>query len=150
MRWVQEWWEKFWEEPELQSDTAKIQKEFVEETGKTASYYSDVRMWYYGTGAFQRHGKDWHTVERLMRKLAELGYVARYRGGRTVMFVLIPFDDVKRAIDHYRAEYERAHALGDAKQIDTLAKGLAWEIDVPVDTARDILRGQEVLDKWLR
>jgi len=145
-----DWWEKFWEKPELQSETAKILKRFVEETGKTAFYYSDVRRWYYGTGAFEEYGKDWHTIERLMRKLAELGYVARYRVGRTVLFVLIPFDSTKHAIDHYRAEYERAHALGDARWINEIAKALAVELNIDVDTARDVLRGQEVLEKWLQ
>lgn len=138
-------WEAFWNKPELQKDTAKILKEFVSETGKTTFTYTDVRMWYYGTGAFQRWGRDWHTIERMMRKLAEMGYLLRYRFRKTVRFVLVPVDDIKRLIKYYRAEYQRYHALGDPVGINTLAKNLSIELDIPIDAAREVLMGQELI-----
>jgi len=67
----------------------RILREFHEQTGATAFYYWDLRKWYYGTDAHLRYQRDWHTIERLVRKAVEWGLLQRAEEGRRrVKFII--------------------------------------------------------------
>jgi len=50
-------------------------KRFVDETKKTCFSYNDFRVWFYRSS--YHHDLEWHTVERILRRLAKDGFLDR-------------------------------------------------------------------------
>jgi len=50
-------------------------KRFVEETRRQCFSYNDFRVWFYRSQ--YRNDLEWHTVERVLRRLAEDGFLDR-------------------------------------------------------------------------
>ncbi len=64
---------------------------FYQETGKTRFTYNALRRWYYKSDkGYKLYKRDWHTVERNLRKMAEEGFLNRYYydNGKVVVFEL--------------------------------------------------------------
>ncbi len=80
-------------------------KLYLEERGypeKRCFTYRGLRAWWDANGKWR--GSEWHTVERAVRKLAEMGYLRRVRRGRTVIFCVEPLlESVFEALERVRA-----------------------------------------------
>lgn len=50
--------------------------------------YRGLRAWWQANRKYE--GSEWHTVERAIRKLAELGYLKRIKKGKRVIFCVEP------------------------------------------------------------
>jgi len=78
-------------------------KRFVDETKKACFSYNDFRVWFYNSQ--YRHDLEWHTVERVLRRLAEDGFLDRKIGyrNRAVFCINDRFREyLDRALDQFR------------------------------------------------
>ena len=76
--------------PSLLQATVFI-KLYLEERGypeKRCFTYRGLRAWWQANRKYE--GSEWHTVERSIRRLAELGYLKRVRKGKRVVFCVEP------------------------------------------------------------
>ncbi len=67
--------------------------------GRKCFTYRGLRAWWDKERKYE--GSEWHTVERSIRRLAEMGYLKRLRRGRRVVFCLEPkiellFEELER------------------------------------------------------
>ena len=128
----------FWERSAEKRTAIGIIHDYVRETGNRAFTYTDLRTWYYSSGAHKRYRRDWHTVERLLRKLAEDGYLLRYRYKRTVRF-LLPANCTEIAA--IVARYRDAQARGDYQTLREIVRTLMDQLGVDEYEVVRLLRG---------
>ena len=129
----------FWNlEPE-KNRTLEIIEKYIESTGNTSFTYKDLRSWYYGSGAHKEYKRDWHTIERLLRKLAEEGVLLRYRYGRTVMFVVPPRPINYRILKEMRKAFKNALINRDYEGANKVVEQLSDLTGVPTHICHKVL-----------
>ena len=125
------WWTKV----QNVNDVLRIVKEYTTSTGQYSFTYADLRAWYYGTGAHKRYKKDWHTIERMLRRAAEEGHLVRYRYKRTVRF--IPANE--KQVWKLREKYVEAVNKGDHNLVRRVIAEAAKELGLPEHDAYLVL-----------
>ena len=87
--------------------------EYLRVSGKRGFTYRKLRAYWSMKRIYNNHNdpaKEWHTVERAVRKLAELGYLERkmLRLGRKKITVFFPTPLFESFIYNYKQKYEKA------------------------------------------
>ena len=126
----------FWNSKKEKGSAAELIAEFLAASGQSDFTYEDLRRWYYGSGAYKRYQRDWHTVERMVRKLSEEGHLLRYRWKRTMRYVPVPRDF---RIDAYLEAFHYARTHADVKGMLVIAERLAGDLGIEPHVAHNLL-----------
>jgi|GEM_PF-3285594 len=61
-------------------------------TGRITFTYDQLRRFYYGSGLHKKYKKDWHSIERIIRKMCEQRTIIKRwkQKGRTWIFLIKP------------------------------------------------------------
>jgi len=91
-------------------------------TGRITFTYDQLRRFYYGSGLHKKYKKEWHTIERIVRKFCEQGHIIKRwkRQGRTWVYLIRP-EWLRRMIEMKLRELEqkeiKLHDLVDVRKI---------------------------------
>jgi len=124
----------FWNSEQEKLKAMELLRDYVEDTGNQELTYDALRAWYYGTGRHKTYKRDWHTIERLLRKLAEGKILLRYRHRRTVVFV-VPENPDPLFVHRAREAYQNAVFNRDYDTMNRVAKTLAKRLGIPEASA---------------